>query len=193
MQTDGKRILLGPAWPREWACDFKLHAPYATTVEGRVEGGKVVVDRVTPESRRADVEIFPLKTGVMPRALSQGAQAAASSTYDVAGYEPSRAVDGDLSTRWASSMEAREGWLAVDLGAEMEVGRIWLSEVEWPETREFVVEVKRGAEWVEVSRGTTIGRDRTLTFPPVRTREVRLRVIRSERPININEFQVFGT
>jgi hypothetical protein len=192
MQTDGRRILLGPAWPREWTCDFKLRAPYATTVEGRVDGGKVVVDRVTPETRRADIEIFPLRTGVMPRALSQGGTASASSNYNVAGYEPARAVDGDLSTRWASSMEARAGWLAVDLGAETEVGRVWLSEIEWPETREFVVEVKRGDEWVGVARGTTIGRDKTLTFPPVRTREVRLRVLRSERPININEFQVFG-
>jgi hypothetical protein len=61
MQCFGKRILLGPAWPKDWDCEFKLHAPYQTTVEGRVAGGKVVVDKVTPESRRADIEIFPLK------------------------------------------------------------------------------------------------------------------------------------
>ena len=60
MQTDGRRILLGPAWPADWDCDFKLHAPYQTTIEGRVAGGKVVVDKVTPESRRADLVIFPL-------------------------------------------------------------------------------------------------------------------------------------
>ncbi len=61
MQTDGKRMLIGPAWPAEWDCDFKLHAPDQTTVEGRVVKGKVVVDKVTPESRRADIVIFPLK------------------------------------------------------------------------------------------------------------------------------------
>ena len=60
MQTDGNRILLGPAWPADWDCSFKLCAPYQTTVSGRVAGGKVLVDAVSPESRRADIQIFPL-------------------------------------------------------------------------------------------------------------------------------------
>ena len=34
MQTDGRRIQLLPAWPRDWTADFKLYAPYQTTVEG---------------------------------------------------------------------------------------------------------------------------------------------------------------
>jgi len=55
MQCDGREIRLLPAWPREWTADFKLHAPYNTTVEGRVENGKVVDLKVTPESRRKDV------------------------------------------------------------------------------------------------------------------------------------------
>jgi hypothetical protein len=55
MQTDGKKILLLPAWPKEWNASFKLHAPYQTTVEGRVENGKVVDLKVTPTSRTKDV------------------------------------------------------------------------------------------------------------------------------------------
>jgi len=66
MQTDGKRILLGPAWSAEWNCNFKLHAPDQTTVEGHVADGKVVVDQMTPESRRKDLEIFPLKCSPKP-------------------------------------------------------------------------------------------------------------------------------
>jgi hypothetical protein len=57
MQCDGRRIMLLPAWPKEWSADFKLHAPFNTTVEGRVEGGKIVSLTVTPESRRQDVEM----------------------------------------------------------------------------------------------------------------------------------------
>ena len=59
LQTDGKRILLLPAWPPEWDVDFKLHAPEQTTVEGKVRGGKVVALTVTPESRRDDVAVLP--------------------------------------------------------------------------------------------------------------------------------------
>ena len=57
MQCDGKKILLLPAWPKEWSADFKLCAPFQTTVDGRVEKGKIVHLKVTPESRRADVEV----------------------------------------------------------------------------------------------------------------------------------------
>lgn len=68
MQTDGRRILLGVAWPAEWKADFKLHAPYQTVVSGHVADGKIVVDKVVPESRRKDIEIFPLKSAVKPAA-----------------------------------------------------------------------------------------------------------------------------
>lgn len=56
MQCEGERILLLPAWPKEWDVHFKLHAPGQTTVEGQVKDGKVVKLTVHPESRRKDVE-----------------------------------------------------------------------------------------------------------------------------------------
>jgi hypothetical protein len=58
MQTDGKTIRLLPAWPSDWNASFKLHAPYQTTVEGRVVGGNVLDLKVTPESRRKDVVVM---------------------------------------------------------------------------------------------------------------------------------------
>jgi hypothetical protein len=60
LQTDGRRIILLPAWPKEWDADFKLHAPYQTVVEGRIRGGKVVDLTVTPQERRKDVQTAPL-------------------------------------------------------------------------------------------------------------------------------------
>jgi acetyl esterase/lipase len=61
LQCEDRRILLLPAWPAGWEADFKLHAPYSTTLSGSVRGGKLVDLRVNPESRRADVEL-PLAT-----------------------------------------------------------------------------------------------------------------------------------
>lgn len=55
LQADGKKILLLPAWPKNWTADFKLHAPLNTTVEGHVEDGKISNLKVTPENRRADI------------------------------------------------------------------------------------------------------------------------------------------
>lgn len=59
MQTEGKRILLLPAWPSDWDVDFKLHAPYHTTVEGTFRNGKLERLAVTPGSREKDVELIP--------------------------------------------------------------------------------------------------------------------------------------
>jgi len=57
LQTAGERILLLPAWPKEWDADFRLHAPHQTTVEGSVRGGKLVSWNVTPAHRKKDVHI----------------------------------------------------------------------------------------------------------------------------------------
>ncbi|MFZ2053046.1 MAG: DUF5703 domain-containing protein [Candidatus Aminicenantales bacterium] len=58
MQTDGRKIFLLPAWPRDWDADFKLHAPYRTVVSGRVEKGSVVKLDVQPAARRTDVQVM---------------------------------------------------------------------------------------------------------------------------------------
>jgi alpha-L-fucosidase 2 len=57
MQTDGRRIQLLPAWPKSWTADFKLHAPFQTTVEGHIENGVVSNLKVTPKARAKDVTI----------------------------------------------------------------------------------------------------------------------------------------
>ncbi len=57
MQCDGKRIALLPAWPADWTADFKLRAPYQTSVEGHVENGKVTRLNVLPADRAKDVVI----------------------------------------------------------------------------------------------------------------------------------------
>jgi hypothetical protein len=51
----GGKILLLPAWPRQWDVDFKLHAPHNTTVECQLKDGKITGLNVVPESRRADL------------------------------------------------------------------------------------------------------------------------------------------
>jgi hypothetical protein len=58
MQTDGTKIYLFPAWPKEWNVQFKLHAPFNTTVEGVLENGKIKELKVTPEERRKDIQMM---------------------------------------------------------------------------------------------------------------------------------------
>lgn len=57
LQTDGKKIILLPAWPKGWNADFKLHAPFQTTVECSVRNGKPVKTVVTPKERAKDLVV----------------------------------------------------------------------------------------------------------------------------------------
>jgi hypothetical protein len=57
IQTIGYRILLLPAWPKDWDVDFKLHAPKQTTVECSLRSGKVTKLIVTPKQRERDVVV----------------------------------------------------------------------------------------------------------------------------------------
>jgi alpha-L-fucosidase 2 len=55
MQTDGRIIYLNPAWPKDWNVEFRLRAPYNTTIEGRFANGEFKDLKVSPESRSKDV------------------------------------------------------------------------------------------------------------------------------------------
>jgi hypothetical protein len=58
LQTDGKKMLLFPAWPKDWNVSFKLHAPYNTTIEGILKDGKLQYLQVLPVSRKPDLLIM---------------------------------------------------------------------------------------------------------------------------------------
>lgn len=58
MQTDGDRILLLPAWPKQWDVSFRLHAPGKTVVEGIFREGKLQSVKVTPARREKDVIVL---------------------------------------------------------------------------------------------------------------------------------------
>ena len=55
MQTIGDKIILFPAWPKEWDVDFKLHAPQNTVVEVVYRNGETKKLKVTPKERERDV------------------------------------------------------------------------------------------------------------------------------------------
>ena len=57
VQEEKGRILLLPAWPKDWNVDFKLHAMHNTTVAGVVKDGKLTHLKVTPKSRMKDVDL----------------------------------------------------------------------------------------------------------------------------------------
>jgi len=193
MQTDGKRILLGPAWPAEWAGTFKLHAPFQTIVEGHVADGKVTVDKVIPESRRKDIEICPLQAAP-PKPVSEGKPATASSVYGD-GYRADKAFDGNPDSRWSATAESgKEGWLQVDLEKPTSISRVMIQETTYARVSKFAIEAQlANGTWKDIVDGTVIGAGKALAFPAVEAQKWRLHVFNcTENGPTINELQFFA-
>lgn len=55
LQADGKKIYVLPSWPLDCDVEFKLHAPFKTTVHVKVSNRKIVFVNVFPKSRANDV------------------------------------------------------------------------------------------------------------------------------------------
>ena len=63
-------------------------------------------------------------------------------------------------------------------------------EQSFPRTEEFTVEYQLGDSWKELARGTTIGKMKSIDFPPVTARHVRLNILKASEVPTINEFRV---
>ena len=57
LQADGNKILLFPAWPKDWDVDFKLHLSGGAVLTGTVKDGKLVTWDITPAERKVDVVV----------------------------------------------------------------------------------------------------------------------------------------
>ena len=129
----------------------------------------------------------PQVTAAVP--LSQGKTATAPSSWTKE-YGPDKAVDGEKSTRWAAASGSLSGWLEVDLGKDEQVGHVQIIEQSGPRTKEFTVEYRVGDTWKELARGTTIGENKMINFPPVTARHVRLNILKASGVPTIDEFCV---
>ncbi len=189
------KILLTPAWPSDWDCEFKLCAPYKTIVEGHVKNGEVVVDKVTPKSRRKDVEIIPLRPiAIVPVSLNK--PVTASTVYN-ADYSADKAVDGKADTRWSMSSKQDSGWLEVDMGEPTVVGRAVINEKSFPQITKFNLEMlDADGKWQVLSRGRSVGFWCEFSFAPVTAQKFRLHVLESnlkwpDAAVTVDEFNLF--
>ncbi len=55
VQTDGEKIYLFPAWPKEWDVHFKLHVANNTTIEAELIAGELKIINVVPAVRESDI------------------------------------------------------------------------------------------------------------------------------------------
>jgi hypothetical protein len=117
MQADGETILLLPAWPAGWSGDFKLNAPFQTTVQGTIVNGKLTNLDVFPKGRKVNlINMSTLSAGYstgynilssqdvmvpVKQTTKGGLNTLAASGVDFsAGEEAFNVIDGNFGTKY---------------------------------------------------------------------------------------------
>jgi acyl-homoserine lactone acylase PvdQ len=148
----------------QWCADAILQSPL----------GGVSHDLIAWQNRPTYQQVvsFPAKRGDDLSDLAAGRTAAASSTQS--GYPAANAVDGDVSSRWASSW-ADDQWLRVDLGAARPVARV---SVRWESAYAASYRVETSADGTTWTTAAAVpaghGGLETVAFPATSARFVRL-------------------
>lgn len=109
--------------------------------------------------------------------LLRGARVRSSSAAP--GHAAEAALDSDLDSHWSAAENERSGWIEVALPEPIEFDTLSLAEAvaRGQQIAGHRLEYRTtGGEWRTASWGSTIGSRRLERFPPVRARELRLRV-----------------
>jgi len=104
-------------------------------------------------------------------------------------------VDGDLTSCWAAPDSTTTATLELDLDGEPRLRGVRLEEaIQYGQrVASFAIDGWfSGDHWLELARGTTIGAQRILPLPMVRTGRLRLRILDSQAAPVLRRWQVFG-
>jgi acyl-homoserine lactone acylase PvdQ len=148
----------------QWCADAILQSPL----------GGVKHDLIAWQNRPTYQQVisFPAKRGDDVSNLAAGRPVTASSSQ--LGYPAGNAVDGDVSSRWASSW-ADNQWLRVDLGSAKPVARV---AVRWESAYATAYRIETspdGSTWTTAATVTGSNGDvDTVAFPATTARYVRL-------------------
>ncbi|MDP4238851.1 MAG: Ig-like domain-containing protein, partial [Bacteroidota bacterium] len=173
MQTDGKKIYLLPAWPQGWEGDFKLNAPFQTTVEGTIANGTITNLIVTPAERTADVVILSStkidRTGWMASASNNNTDAA-------------KGIDESVSSRWDTQATQTNGQtFTLQFAKKEKVNKLVLdyatSPNDGPDTYELY-ESNNGIDWVgPVVNGKGGNSTTEISFPTINTQYLKIKQV----------------
>ncbi|MDO4856516.1 MAG: alpha-L-fucosidase [Thermoguttaceae bacterium] len=160
------------------------------------EAGQKVAPVTMPDGQKPNpwgkkaAEKINLKTS-----LSYRKPVKASSNWDSGAYSVASAFDGNLVSRWGAKPGSRSGWIEVDLTQPTEVKKVVISEIAYPRTTRFRIEVRSSEtdEWTTVYEGKTIARQNFIIpfEKPVEARFVRLNILDATEVPTIEEFSVY--
>ena len=125
--------------------------------------------------------------------LAAGKKATASNTFmRMAEFGPSKALDDDAGTRWATDSGTKQAWIEVDLGKPVTFNQVAINEA-YDRARKFELQCKEGDAWKTFLEGTRIGEEYSKGFNPVTAQVVRLNILEATDGPTIWEFQLLAS
>ncbi len=132
-------------------------------------------------------------TGIAPLAVPSSIKAAASNVYHgMEEYGADKAFDGDPTSRWATDDGTHQAWVSLDLGKVAEFNGVTIREAYAGRVQKFEFQCQQNGAWTTLFAGTTVGDNFQRTFPPVKSREVRLNILETSEGPTIQEIQLLG-
>lgn len=129
-----------------------------------------------------------------PANLSIGKTASASSVWGT-GYEASKAIDGNMTTRWNSGVgQVNNQWLEINFGPNTTVNRVVVKEFYYYGYRinSYTLQYWNGSSYVNIKKGTTIGYEKEINFAPVTTSKIRLYINSASAEPSIWELEAYN-
>nr|WP_240908823.1 discoidin domain-containing protein [Paenibacillus timonensis] len=109
--------------------------------------------------------------------LALGKPVNVSSTWGDPGYEADKLTDGDPTTRWnAADGQQNDQWAEIDFGTETKMNQVVVKEFRDPyfKTANYTLQYWDGSAYRNITKGFTLGDNRTLKFPEITTTKLRL-------------------
>jgi hypothetical protein len=156
-------------------------------------GGKVIATGTLPSKSAEfdhDADVVTTINQLFPDAA--GISVTASSEWGAGGYEPGKAVDGSIDTRWnAADNSGGNQWLQIDFGKARTFNRTVTREA-FERVTSYAIQYWNGSEWRTCANGTSIGSAKTDSFATVTASKVRLFINTiSSASASIWEFEVY--
>ncbi|MBS1809488.1 MAG: alpha-L-fucosidase [Acidobacteria bacterium] len=110
-------------------------------------------------------------------------------------YDPSRLLDGDRYSYWATDDDVTTAEVTFDLKQSQSFNVVRLREniMIGQRIEGFAVDAWQNGAWQEIAKGTSIGANRLLRLPAnVKTTKVRLRITKSPVCVALSDFGLFA-
>ena len=126
----------------------------------------------------------------LPKPISQGCQATASSVWENnSKWAAEKAVDGNSETRWGGGVGAKRGWLELDLGRAKRFNAVLIEEG-WGRIQRFEIQVKDNDKWRTIIKGKEVGPYFLRQITTTNARNIRLKILEARDVPTIWEFQL---